>query len=298
LAKKKDALVSFFEVCDEVGKPFAEPVDWQGFLEEIAQDPIEERKVPVHGVMTWAEVYSFRGAKHFVLARERDLVSSLNTETGEIIDHDSDANVPWVEISVAHFLPDTNKVAFVLGNNSSPHISSLEEWLNAKRIFEEKVSIQPLLDRNAVKKLKRASSASLVQVSFAPRQTAELSNTGGLFGFARQMQETYGNVTVSLELKIDGRAPRRDSDEAASILDEVKNLAGGTEYQKAIAKIIQVNDQGKERIATLDFLNQRLAKKVKIELANHEKRTVRIMSVLEAIYKAADSLKDDLNSSD
>lgn len=294
MARTKEAQISFFEVCDEHGNQLDSAADWPGFLSEIASEPIDMRKFPIHDVMTWGEVYTYQNAYHLVLARHRDSVSTLDTGTGEIVDHDADANKPWVEISVIHFLPDTNKIAFVLCSASSPHISSAQEWLNAKRLFDKKLTIQPVFDRNTVAKLRGAAAASLVQVSFSPGQALDLDESEGLFDFGRRLQQKYGDVTVSLELKIEGRKKQRTK-ASDNILSEVKNLAGGLEFQKAVAKVLQVDETtGREKTELLNFVNHRLTKKAKIKLANRDGRTVRIVSVLEAIYKAADQLKSDL----
>lgn len=289
MPRRRNALVAFFEFRDPKGEPIDGLIDWPGLLREIKQESIEARRHVVNGAYHWGQVFTHRGTDHLVLARMRDGVSSFNTTTGEIFDTESDATTPWVEVSVVHFLPDTNRFGFVLGSNAAPHVSSLYNWMNAHRLFGEQITVAPVLDREVLAKIQGAAAASLVKVSFTPDQ---LESSQGLFGFAKGLRERYGDVEIDLQLKVTRNHGGRH--ERETILNEARSLATSDDFKKAVARLISIDEHGKQHSEDVDFLNHRLAKRMKIQLTDREGKSIRVASALEAIYRAADQLKRDL----
>jgi hypothetical protein len=186
--KKRNALVSFFEVQDADNKALAKPVDWPAVLGVIAGESMNDRRHMINGVYHWGQIYTYKSTYHLILARRRDEVSSLDTSTGEIIDSESDASKPWVEVSVVHFLPDSNRFGFVLGSNAAPRASSMAHWINTHNILDQPITVAPVLDKNVIKKIQNAESASLVKVTFETTQVTKSIGGGGLFEVAQGLK--------------------------------------------------------------------------------------------------------------
>ncbi|WP_116505447.1 hypothetical protein [Micromonospora sp. B006] len=291
--QKRKKLVSFFEVRDEYGDPLTEVVDWQDVLAEVASAPLSRREKTIKQVIHWAQVYTYDDAYHLVFARARDeAVSSLDRVTGEILDTEADTNKPWVEVSVASFLPGTNRFGFVLGTGASPRSSTLAAWLNHFGAFEEQISVGPVLSKDVVGKINGAAEASLVRAKF-DSDSAATSDGSSLFGARQVLQEGFGDVEVELVIKVKGRINARREDERRRVASAAKHLIG-KDFKHAVAQIVNYDDEGNAHREDVNFLNNRITKRKYIDVTDEEGRSVRIKSAVQAINQAADALKSEL----
>lgn len=291
--RSRNALVAFFEIQDEEGKSLEAPIDWPGLLSYVARQTMDERRHRINGIAHWGQVYAYKETDHLILARHRDEVSSLDTATGEIVDTESDINKPWVEVSVVHFLPDTNRFGFVLGSNAAPRISSLAHWINEHDVLDDKITIAPVLDRDVMRKIQRAEGASLVKVTFEGDRVKDLPQGQGLYEVAQGMKAQYGDVVVELVLRTTKK--HGGPQETSNILNEAQYLAGTGMFDKAVAGLSWRDEEGQLQKEQVDFVQHRLAKSMKIRVVDTEGKSIKITSAIEAIYRAADKLKADIH---
>lgn len=293
-ARRRKKLVSFFEFRTEKDELLDDSVDWPGLLFEIGQEPIKDRTHPIWSIQHWGQIYTYKGADHFILVRARDEgVSQLDAATGEVIDNETDSAFPWVEVSIVSFVPGTNRFGFVLGSNASPRPSSFAAWINAHRLFDEKVAASPVLSQDAEAKLRGAGEASLVRVTFDSDPTETISRSGGLFDARTGLRESYGDISIELVLKVAGRIDGGHSVERSKLADAARGLLGA-DFKKAMAQIVEFDESGKPQREDVDFLNDRITKKMSVEVVNEKGKPVRIKSALDAISKATDAMKRDL----
>lgn len=208
-ARTRNKLVAFFEVRTTDGDVPKEPTPWAEHLAELSRESTADRQHLIHGIPHWGQAYTYEETDHLVLARRRDGVSALDTVTGEIIDNDSDASHPWVEVSVIHFLPGTNRLGFVLGSNASPRVSSLASWINQHHIFEEAITIKPVIANNALAKINGAAEASLLRVTYDSDQLTGIEAADGLYEVSRQLKDDIGRVSVEIAVKVEGGSRRQ-----------------------------------------------------------------------------------------
>jgi hypothetical protein len=82
------------------------------------------------------QVYPLDNRDHFVLARLREYgVSTFDIEQDQIVDRESQAANPYVELSIISVLPGTNKFGFLRGSNAASHAASFGDWLNKLGAF-------------------------------------------------------------------------------------------------------------------------------------------------------------------
>ena len=289
--RRRHAKVAFFEVRDLDGEELA-PIDWPETLAFISRQPIVDRRHLLNGAEHWGQIYTYEGTDELLLARRRDEVSALNTQTGELVDTESDASSPWVEVSFIHFIKGTNRLAFVLGSNAAPRVSSLATWINLHRVFDEEVTIAPVFDKRVMEKITHAAAATLVRVTWEPDRLSQITGSSSLLDAARGVKETLGNVEVSLEVKVQ-RGQHR-SDERLEVLREVRSIAAQTDFKKAFASLVQVDADGQEHKNDVDFINHRLTQSATIQLTDKEGNSVRVRSVFDAIYRAVERHRRDL----
>lgn len=290
--KSRNALVAFFEIQDEEGKALESPIDWPGLLSFVAHQSMEERRHRINGIAHWGQVYTYKETDHLILARHRDEVSSLDTVTGEIVDTESDINRPWVEVSVIHFLPDTNRLGFVLGSNAAPRISSLAHWINEHDVLDDRITIAPVLDRDVMRKIQRAEGANLVKVTFEGDRVRDLPEGHGLYEVAQGMKVRYGDVVVELVLRT--TKDHGGVQETSNILNEAQYLAGTGMFDQAVAGLSWRDEEGRLQKEQVNFVKHRLAKSMKISVVDADGKSIKITSAIEAIYRAADRLKVDI----
>ena len=161
--KSMSKTVAFFEVCDENDLPFAAE-DWQQHLRDLRdrqyRQGVKSLRHDIGGLRHYAQGYTHDGELSLVIARERDEPpSSLDENSGQILDEATQANRPWVEICVASFIPSTNVFGFVLGGMSAPRAGVIADWINTDaQLFGEPVSVRPYVADNLVGMLQDGSS--------------------------------------------------------------------------------------------------------------------------------------------
>lgn len=292
--RSRKKLVAFFEVRDAAGGVLKEPTPWAEHLAELAKEKLADRMHPIHNIAHWGRVYPYNGVDHLVLARKRDNMSSFNTDTEEFLDIESDSGRPWVEISVIHFLPGTNRLGFVLGSNASPHISTLASWINLHGIFAEPITIEPVIATDTLRKLRGAAEATFLKVKYTSDQISAMRASSGLYSASRALHGEVGDISVEMVLRIEGGIRGSKREHRSRMLNLIKSVIGGGDMTKAAAKLINYDAEGHVHGEEVDFIRHRLAKRMDVALTDRDGNPVKISSAIEAIHKAAKAFERDL----
>ncbi|MEU5989234.1 hypothetical protein ABZ806_09660 [Spirillospora sp. NPDC047418] len=286
--------VSFYEVRDREGIPFSSPFDWDQILARLARESADVRLHRVFGADHWGKAYPFQDMDHFILARSREEgVPSYNTQTDEIIDNETDSQQPWVEISVASFVPGTNKFGFVLGSQASPRPTSMALWLNEHKFVDEELTIGPVVNQNILNRIDGAAQASLLRMKLNRDQIEAARQSGGLFSAAQIIGEEFGDVEVELQVKVSGRVTKSHDDERIQILDSVRGVVG-SDVKDAVAELINFDENGKYERDEINLLEDRLAKNMMVRVTDAQGNPVRIQSAVTAIFRAIDHFGQEL----
>lgn len=286
--------VSFYEVRDRNGIPFSNPLPWDEILATLATEPATSRLHRVFGADHWGKAYPFLEADHFILARSREEgVPSYNVQTDEIIDNETDSQQPWVEISIASFIPRTNKFGFVLGSQASPRPTSMALWLNEHKFLDEELTIGPVVNQNVLNRINAAAQASMVRMKLNRDQIDAARQSGGLFSAARIIGEEFGNVEVELLVKVSGRVTKSHDEERIQILDTVRGVVG-SDVQDAVAELINFDQEGRYERASINLLEDRLAKNMDVRVTDAQGNPIRIESAVTAILRAIDHFGGEL----
>lgn len=296
IKKTRKKTVAFFEINDMSGSPIRQPLPWPDILADLSRQSPNARRHDVGGVEHWGQTYTFDETDHLILVRLRDdAVSSFNTATGEFLDSESEVGQPWVELSVIHFLPDSNRFGFLLGSNASPRVSSLAQWINSHKLFDEPVEIGPIISRRTRDKISGTAEARMVTVRLAGDQLASVQQQDSLYGAATVIGRAHGDVEVELVIRVKGKVDRAHQEERAKIMRTAERLLGA-DFEKAVVELVNYDDRGKADVESVDFLNHRLTKKLPVTVKDEEGHPVRIPSAIMAIYRAADLLEDELRT--
>lgn len=297
--KRMKKTVAFFEVCDENELPMA-PEDWQDQLAALLErqqvaGPLSLRH-EIDDMRTYARVYVIDDERHLVMARERDEPpSSIDESNLEIVDEETQANRPWVEISILSFIPGTNIFGFVLGAMGSPRQNVLADWINEDgQMFAELVTVRPYVADSLVNMLQDGSSeARMVRLRLDAAQINGTEVDGaGLYSATQQLgrQLDMGpEVDVEVILRVRGRADSATEGTRRSIADRAKELIGKS-FRGAQAEIVDLEPESTTDREIVDLVKHRMATKERISVMDDEGHQVRIPSAVAAISRAASRL--------
>jgi hypothetical protein len=288
--------VAFFEVTTLSGKPLPAVEDWQQILRDMEGSPPSALVHRIRGADHYGNIFGWEGNAHLVLARKRDdAPPSLDLTTGEIIDASTQANRPWVEVSIIHFLPNSNRLGYVLGSQAAPRIGSLAAWLN-EAVFEDAIDIRPVVSAKLVKRMQKVSAeARLVRLRLGPDQLAAIDQSAGLYSAAQAIGRDFGGgVQVEVIIRIEGRADRSDIDTRKRIAEAGRQLLG-RDLEQALVELVDLDDRGHAESEMVDLISHRLARKEKVAVTDDEGKAIRIPSAITAIYRAADNLRTELS---
>lgn len=293
-ATTKKKRVSFYEVRDRNGLPFSGPLNWEQALANLARESATSRLHRVFGADHWGKTYPFLNMDHFILARSREEgVPSYNMRTDEIIDNETDSQQPWVEISIASFVPGTNRFGFVLGSQASPRPTSMALWLNEHKFFDEELTIGPVVNQDILNRVNGAAQASLVRMKLNRDQIEAARQSGGLYSAAHIIGEEFGDVEVEMTVKVSGRVTKSHDEERIQILDTVRGVVG-SDVKDAVAELINFDENGRYERDMINLLEDRLAKKMKVRVTDAQGNPIRIESAVTAILRAIDHFGEEL----
>lgn len=299
--KKSKKTVAFFEVCDENELPML-ATDWQDCLDDLLvrqqNKGVIDLRHEIVGVRNYARVYSHNESLHLVLAREREEPpSSLDEASGDILDEETDANRPWVEISVISFIPDTNIFGLVLGAQGSPRASALADWINTDgELFTDPISVRPYTADKLVDMLQDGSSeARMVSVRLDPHQIkqGEIDPSGGLYSAAQQLGRELDvgtEIDVEVILRVRGRSSSA-SDETRGYLADLGRALVGKPIVGGQVELVDFEPESVTDRELVDLVKHRMATKETVSVMDDEGHQVRIPSAINAISRAADRLQ-------
>lgn len=286
--------VAFYEVFNKDGSQLPVELPWEDVLGQLASETVRDRQHMVGNVAHWGKTYPFMDQYHFVLARSREEgVPSFNVVTDEIIDHENDVKQPWVEVSVASFIPGSNRFGYVLGSQAAPRPSSMAAWINSHNIFDIPISIGPVISQNVLARLNGAAQAKLLRLKLSRDQIWAAQQSNGLYSAAQALSEDFGDVDVELIVHVSGRVDRRHDDERVNILHAARGLLA-SDFKSAVADLLNFDDQGRHEIDSVNLLHDRLTKKMDVSVMDDEGNPIRLQSAVTAILRATDALRDEL----
>jgi hypothetical protein len=288
-------LVAFYEVVDAEGRDLTSVLDWDHFFTRLSREDTHARRHRMFGVHHWGKTYTYSESDHFVLARLREEgVSAFNIETDEIIDSETDIAKPWVEVSVASFIPGTNRFGFVLGSQAAPRASAVADWINEHKSFDGRISVKPLVNQDILRKLNGAAEARLLTVRLTRDQISSTQSSDGIFSAANALSNQHGDVEVELSIRVKGHADRDHQEERSSILESARRVVG-SDFEKAVAQLINYNEEGRSETETVNFLNDRIAKKMNVKVTDDEGNPIKVQSAIDAIIQARSELRRELH---
>ncbi|MFC4555747.1 hypothetical protein [Georgenia faecalis] len=292
--------VAFFEVCDDNSEPMAAE-DWQQHLRKLRDRQRNQGATSlrheIYGLRHYAHVYEHRTKLSLVVARERDEPpSSLDEDSGQIFDEQTQANRPWVEICVASFVENTNVFGFVLGGMASPRAGVIADWINEdSRLFGEAISVRPYVANNLVGMLQNGySEARMVRLQLDATQIdAEVVDGSGLYSAAQRMGQELDlgpEVNVEVVLRIRGRSDGATEATRRSLADRARELIGRP-VRSAQAEIVDFQPDSTNGRELVDLVKHRMATKEKVSVMDDDGHQVRIPSAIDAISRAASRLQ-------
>ncbi|WP_182378294.1 hypothetical protein [Nocardioides sp. WS12] len=293
--------VAFFEVCDENDLPML-ATDWQDCLGELLvrqqDNGITDLRHQILGVRNYAQVYVHNESRHLVLAREREEPpSSLDESSGDILDEETQANRPWVEISVLSFIPGTNIFGLVLGAQGSPRAGALADWVNKDgELFDDLISVRPYTDDQLVGMLQDGSSeARMVSVRLDPHQIHQgnIDPNGGLYSATQQLGRDLdlgSEIDVEVILRVRGRSSSATDSTRGRIADIGRNLIGRP-IRSGQVELVDFEPESVTDRELVDLVKYRMATKETVSVMDDDGHQVRIPSAINAISRAADRLQ-------
>lgn len=297
ITRTKKKTVQFFEVVAQDGTRLAQPYPWPEILADLAKQPAADCKHVVAGVDHWGRVYTYEEEDHFILVRlVEEGVSSFDISTESFIDIESNAANPYVELSIAKFLPNSNIFGFVLGSNGSSRVGSMERWINAHKMFQGEVAIVPLVSKRALDKIRAAEEAKLLTVRLDQDHVSSIGTQSGLYSVLKDIEESHGSVDIELTIRAKGRVDEERREERMGIVRTAKSMIRAP-FSRAVVELVNYDSKGKPHIEKVDFLNHLLATKMNVSVTDKEGNPVRIPSAISAINKAAEKLRVDLADS-
>ncbi|GAA3652815.1 hypothetical protein GCM10022237_10910 [Nocardioides ginsengisoli] len=293
--------VAFFEVCDENELPML-ATDWQDCLGELLvrqQDKgVTDLRHEISGARNYARIYSHNDSLHLVLAREREEPpSSLDEDSGDILDEETEANRPWVEISVMSFLPDTNIFGLVLGAQGSPRAGALADWINTDgELFDDLISVRPYTADKLVGMLQDGSSeARMVSLRLDSHQIkqGDIDPNGGLYSATQRLGRDLDigtEVDVEVILRVRGRSSSASEGTRGYLADLGRALVGRS-ISGGQVELVDFEPESVTDRELVDLVKHRMATKETVSVMDDEGHQVRIPSAISAISRAADRLQ-------
>lgn len=292
--------VAFFEVCDGNDQPMAAE-DWQQHLRDLRDrwnnQGATSLRHEIYGLRHYGQVYAHEGELSLVIARERDEPpSSLDEASGKILDEETQANRPWVEICVASFIENTNIFGLVLGGMSAPRAGVIADWINEDaQLLGELISVRPYVADTLVGMLQDGSSeARMVRLHLDAAQINAADVEGsGLYSAAQQIGRELDlgpEVDVEVVLRIRGRSDGATGDTRRTLADRARELIG-LSVRGAKAEIVDFEPDSPNDRELVDLVKHRMATKEKVSVMDDEGHQVRIPSAIIAISRAASRLE-------
>lgn len=299
--KRSKKTVAFFEVCDEQDLPMVAE-DWQAHLHELLKrqqdNGVVDLRHEIAGVRNYAQVFSANEELHLVLAREREEPpSSLDESSGEILDETTQANRPWVEISVLSFIPNSNIFGLVLGAQASPRAGALADWINVDgQLFAELVSVRPYVADNLVGMLQDGSSEARMvslQLDAQQIQQGEVGDDNGLYSATQRFGRALDlgpEVDVEVVLRIRGRSDSATESTRRTLADRGRELIGRS-LRGGKVELVDFEPESLNDRELVDLVKHRMATKEVVSVMDDDGHQVRIPSAINAIGRAASKLQ-------
>lgn len=292
MRKALQRIVSFWHLVGAADGEQLEPVDWPGFIGELAKKGPKIRH-DVEGLELSGTVHTRNEVDHLVLTKDRDdLPREQHTVTGQVADMRTTGD-DWVAIESAFiaFLEFGNVFGFLQSANTAPSPQAFAKWINKTKLLSVEVRAEPVVDPERWDRLKRAGGVTCLEVAAStnllPRPKGPLED---LFSLGE-----VGNFKVELKIAT-SRARRPECDK------ERRQLYGMTEavisdighFRKAKAKIFDEDNEGIPA-ETINLIKQRFAIRRDVAVRGAGRaRSVSESSAFDAILSALDQFESDL----
>src|SRR6266545_4962444 len=290
--RPKMRTVAFYEVVGQDGARM-EGVGWGELLGNLGTAPLVARRFQSAIRDLVGSVYTHRETDTLLLSSVRDvgeLPQRLSFTDGTIEEFEVAAGEGVIETSNAVFYP-RNVVGLMRGSTSAPTTTALEDWVNGLRLLTTEVEIRPLVRHSALTKLRNTQEARSIRIKVNSSAADALESTAPrLASMTREARRRFGDVIVEMIIQVP-RGGTHDR-EGSAILAEGLGLVEARPY---LAKAqMRYLDPYLEKVQQIDFLRDRLATKMAVELRDEGGRPVRNSSAVDAIMEAYAKLRDEL----
>lgn len=288
--------VSFWHLVGIADGQQLEPIDWPGFMGELAK---RGPKIghEVEGVELSGTVHTRMEVDHLVLTRDRDdLPREQHAVTGRVADMRTTSD-DWVAIESAFIAPLEfgNVFGFLQSANTAPSPQAVARWINKTKLLSVEVRAEPVVDPERWNRLKRAGGVTCLEVA----ASTNILNRDAADGPLKHLLSLGKMGNFKVEVKITASRARRPGHDK-----ERRQLYGMTEavisdigldhVHKAKAKIFDEDNEGIPA-ETINLIKQRFTiRRAVAVLGAGRARSVSESSAFDAILSALDQFEDDL----
>lgn len=301
LGYRENRVVRFFCVIDHTtGQTFDDDLPWDHMLETIESWSPDDRTSRLNGEDHHGGPWM--GTPNMLLLSK----IRAGNELPELFDRRS-GSLDSLQLAEEQGIAETTHVAFfernivaMIRKNTTPGAAQLASWIRDRAVFEGlgPVDIVPLSRVSIEEKVKDIERAKGVQIR-ARSAAADYLRKGGsgrLADTIDQITQTFGPVTVEMRIYVRPGEPANDVRE--TILAEaqglVRLLAGGEAVEGIEAAKLQYDSLAQEKAAELNFLKDKFAETVVVEVMDADGRSTRRSSAAAAMKRAFDHLRADL----
>jgi hypothetical protein len=295
---------SFFELVQEDGKRLPD-LPFQDALERLAKRTPKKRQVIDAGRALIGTVLTYEDHNALRLVSTRDTTNPPELyaeDTGEVSDAKARKGLAWVETSLVVPAGFGNIVALMRNNNSSPAVTSLEDYLNGLPMFKTRkpLDARPVLSPNVAERIASGQAADQLVMKANAYASGRLDDSVGLGAMLDVAKSSYGDVDVEVRLTIPRGGKAKHETERDALFGEatyLHSLSGHSLVPKAQARV-EVERNGRLQKDMINFVKDRITSKVKVDVTGGSKTgtggSMRTMSALGAMIAAIEELEPQL----
>jgi hypothetical protein len=177
---------------------------------------------------------------------------------------------------------------------SAPRIGILEEWMNAYGMFgNTQIVLEPVLSKHVRERVERAAEMTLVSAVLRADRLSNVRAADGLAGVALSLGG-HSDLEVAVSVKTVGRLNSTRREDRERLSEQGHELLGLGGIKAGKGEVVEYDDHGHARREMINLVKHHLATKELVSRMDRDGNPVRIESAINAITRAADKLKDEL----
>lgn len=287
--------VSFWRLVGVADGHPLEPIDWPGFMGELAGRGPKIRH-DLEGLELSGTMHTRHEVDHLVLTKDRDdLPREQHAVSGQVADMRTTGD-DWVAIESAFiaFLEFGNVFGVLQSATTAPSPQAVAKWINKTKLLSVELRAEPVVDPERWNRLKRAGGVTCLEIA-ASTSILDRDADGPLKYLLSLGKMGKFKVTIKIDASR-ARRPGYDKErrQLYDMTEAVISDIGLDHVHKAKAKIF---DEDNEGIPTqmIDLLKQRFSIRRQVAvLGAGRARSVSESSAFDAILSARDQFEDDL----